>query len=89
MAMHFSWYKQNLGDKLQLFSTIHYKYDRNATFYHEFKDNPRFSVQNGPKKNHLRISDVQLSDSGTYYCGNAYTNRVEFGKGVILIVEGT
>uniref|UniRef100_A0A8K9WTL9 Ig-like domain-containing protein n=1 Tax=Oncorhynchus mykiss TaxID=8022 RepID=A0A8K9WTL9_ONCMY len=89
MAMHFSWYKQNLGDKLQLFSTVHYKYDRNATFYHEFKDNSRFSVQNGPKKNHLRISDMQLSDSGTYYCGNAYTNRVEFGKGVILIVEGT
>ncbi|XP_064787633.1 signal-regulatory protein beta-1-like isoform X2 [Oncorhynchus masou masou] len=89
MAMHFSWYKQNLGDKLQLFSTIHYKYDRNATFYHEFKDNPRFSVQNGPKKNHLRISDMQLSDSGTYYCGNAYINRVEFGKGVILIVEGS
>uniref|UniRef100_A0A8C8LRE4 Ig-like domain-containing protein n=1 Tax=Oncorhynchus tshawytscha TaxID=74940 RepID=A0A8C8LRE4_ONCTS len=89
MAMHFSWYKQNLGDKLQLFSTIHYKYDRNATFYHEFKDNPRFSVQNGPKRNHLRISDMQLSDSGTYYCGNAYTNRVEFGKGVILIVEGS
>uniref|UniRef100_A0A8C8GEL7 Ig-like domain-containing protein n=1 Tax=Oncorhynchus tshawytscha TaxID=74940 RepID=A0A8C8GEL7_ONCTS len=88
MAMHFSWYKQNLGDKLQLFSTIHYKYDRNATFYHEFKDNPRFSVQNGPKRNHLRISDMQLSDSGTYYCGNAYTNRVEFGKGVILIIYG-
>uniref|UniRef100_A0A673VWB2 Uncharacterized LOC115194329 n=1 Tax=Salmo trutta TaxID=8032 RepID=A0A673VWB2_SALTR len=89
MAMHFSWYKQTLGDKLQLFSTVHYKYDRNATFYYEFKDNPRFSVENGPKKNHLRISDMQLSDSGTYYCGNAYTNRVEFGKGAILIVEGS
>uniref|UniRef100_A0A673VUZ6 Uncharacterized LOC115194329 n=1 Tax=Salmo trutta TaxID=8032 RepID=A0A673VUZ6_SALTR len=85
MAMHFSWYKQTLGDKLQLFSTVHYKYDRNATFYYEFKDNPRFSVENGPKKNHLRISDMQLSDSGTYYCGNAYTNRVEFGKGFTFL----
>uniref|UniRef100_A0A4W5JK55 Novel immune-type receptor 12 n=1 Tax=Hucho hucho TaxID=62062 RepID=A0A4W5JK55_9TELE len=89
MAMHFSWYKQTFGGKLQLFSTVHYKFDRNATFYYEFKDNPRFSVENGPKKNHLRISDMQLSDSGTYYCGNAYTNRVEFGKGAILIVEGS
>ncbi|KAJ8008349.1 hypothetical protein DPEC_G00103910 [Dallia pectoralis] len=37
MAMHFSWYKQTLGKNPQLISTI-YKYDENASFYHEFKD---------------------------------------------------
>ncbi|KAM9406481.1 uncharacterized protein ACWYII_026948 [Salvelinus alpinus] len=88
MDMHFSWYKQPLGDKLQLFSTV-YKFDRNATFYHQFKDNPRFSVENGQEKNHLRISDMQISDSGTYYCGSAYGNKVEFGEGAILIVKGS
>ncbi|CAB1351635.1 unnamed protein product, partial [Coregonus sp. 'balchen'] len=63
--------------------------DRKATFYHEFKDNPRFSVENGQENNHLRISDMQLSDSGTYYCGSAYGNKVEFGEGAILIVKGS
>ncbi|XP_014011540.1 uncharacterized protein isoform X1 [Salmo salar] len=88
MAVLFSWYKQTLGDKLQLFSTVN-KYDRNAIFYHEFKDNPRFSVENGQEKNHLRISDMQLSDSGTYYCGSSYSNKMEFGEGAILIVKAS
>uniref|UniRef100_A0A4W5JN01 Ig-like domain-containing protein n=1 Tax=Hucho hucho TaxID=62062 RepID=A0A4W5JN01_9TELE len=46
----------------------------NATFNDEFKD-------------HVRISDMQLSDSGTYYCGSSYSNKMEFGEGAILIVE--
>uniref|UniRef100_A0A8C7LVA3 Ig-like domain-containing protein n=1 Tax=Oncorhynchus mykiss TaxID=8022 RepID=A0A8C7LVA3_ONCMY len=64
----FSWYKQTFGNIPQLISTI-YKYDRNATFYQEFKNYPRFSVEGGQGKNHLMIADVELSDSGTYYCG--------------------
>uniref|UniRef100_A0A674EEJ3 Uncharacterized LOC115194322 n=1 Tax=Salmo trutta TaxID=8032 RepID=A0A674EEJ3_SALTR len=84
MGIMFSWYKQSLGNIPQLISTI-YKYDRNATFYHEFKDNPRFSVEGGQGKNHLMIADVELSDSGTYYCGSAYGINVEFGQGMKLV----
>uniref|UniRef100_A0A4W5JM96 Ig-like domain-containing protein n=1 Tax=Hucho hucho TaxID=62062 RepID=A0A4W5JM96_9TELE len=87
MGFMFSWYKQTFGNIPQLISTI-YKLNRNATFYHEFKDNPRFSVEGGQGKNHLMIADVELSDSGTYYCGSAYGIKMEFEKGVILIIKG-
>uniref|UniRef100_A0A8C7CTA2 Ig-like domain-containing protein n=1 Tax=Oncorhynchus kisutch TaxID=8019 RepID=A0A8C7CTA2_ONCKI len=87
MAMHFSWYKQPFREKPNLISTI-YKYDKYATFYHEFKDNPRFSVQSSNGVNHLSISDIKGSDSATYYCGSAHSNVVEFGKGTILNVKG-
>uniref|UniRef100_A0A8C7JJC9 Ig-like domain-containing protein n=1 Tax=Oncorhynchus kisutch TaxID=8019 RepID=A0A8C7JJC9_ONCKI len=78
VGIMFSWYKQCFGNIPQLISTI-YKYARNATFYHEFKNNPRFSVE----------GDVELSDTGTYYCGSAFGNNVEFGQGVILIIKGS
>uniref|UniRef100_A0A8C8BT51 Ig-like domain-containing protein n=1 Tax=Oncorhynchus tshawytscha TaxID=74940 RepID=A0A8C8BT51_ONCTS len=86
MGIMFSFYKQTFGNVPQLISTI-YKYGGNATFYHEFKGNPRFSVEGGQGKNNLMITNVEPSDSGTYYCGSAYGYKVEFGQGVILIIK--
>ncbi|XP_055757057.1 uncharacterized protein LOC129835442 [Salvelinus fontinalis] len=82
----FSFYKQTFGNIPQLISTI-YKHGRNATFYHEFKDIPRFSVEGGQGKNDLMITDVELSDLGTYYCGSDYGYKSEFVHGVTLIIK--
>uniref|UniRef100_A0A4W5JLW0 Immunoglobulin domain-containing protein n=1 Tax=Hucho hucho TaxID=62062 RepID=A0A4W5JLW0_9TELE len=58
-------------------------------FYQEFKDNPYFSVQSGKGIDHQRISDMQLSDSATYYCANVYNSMVHFEDGAVLIVKST
>uniref|UniRef100_A0A8C7JGN8 Ig-like domain-containing protein n=1 Tax=Oncorhynchus kisutch TaxID=8019 RepID=A0A8C7JGN8_ONCKI len=88
MAMHFSWYKQPLGEKPQVISTV-YRYDEAPTFYHEFKGNPRYSVQSGQGINHLSISDINSLDSALYYCGSAHSNVLEFGKETFLNIKGS
>ena len=85
--MHFSWYKHKLGQKPELISTI-YKYDVKATFYGEFRNNTRFKMVNGKGITHMVITDLRLSDSGTYFCGSAHSNVVEFGEGTQLVVRG-
>uniref|UniRef100_A0A671LV97 Uncharacterized LOC107675589 n=1 Tax=Sinocyclocheilus anshuiensis TaxID=1608454 RepID=A0A671LV97_9TELE len=87
MAMHFSWYKHELGKNPRLISTI-YKYDNKARFYHNFENSSRFFVQNDKGVHRLVIRNIQLSDSATYYCGSAYSNVMEFVEGTELIVEG-
>ncbi|XP_046905206.1 uncharacterized protein LOC124487155 [Hypomesus transpacificus] len=88
MAMHFSWYRQTLGDKPQLVSTM-YKYEQKARLHNEFEDNPRFSVQCNDGTNHLTISDVQPSDTAMYFCGSAHSNVVVFVDNVFLNVKGS
>ncbi|XP_052004890.1 uncharacterized protein LOC127659215 [Xyrauchen texanus] len=87
MTMHFSWYKHEPGQNPRLISTI-YKYDQIDRFYHNFKNNSRFSVMNENGEHQLVISNLQSSDSATYYCGSTYSNVMEFVHGTKLIVEG-
>ncbi|XP_029382116.1 uncharacterized protein LOC115058766 [Echeneis naucrates] len=86
VSMHFSWYRQTLGNSPELLSTF-YKYDEPSKVLH-WLENSRFSVVRMEGRNHLRISDVQLSDSATYLCGSSHSNMVEFGEGVFLSVRG-
>ncbi|XP_071334032.1 uncharacterized protein [Trachinotus anak] len=82
------WYKQTPGQKPKLISTF-YVYDTKITFYHEFKDNPRFTLDTENGKNHLTIKDLKISDSATYYCASSYTFVLKFAEGTIVSVKGS
>uniref|UniRef100_A0A3P8TJT3 Ig-like domain-containing protein n=1 Tax=Amphiprion percula TaxID=161767 RepID=A0A3P8TJT3_AMPPE len=84
----FYWYKQIPGQKLRLISMFH-KYETEATFYDEFKSNPRFSLDTEKGKNHLMITDVHTSDTATYYCAGSYSYTFELAEGTTLNVKGS
>ncbi|XP_042258275.1 immunoglobulin kappa light chain-like [Thunnus maccoyii] len=86
VAARLYWYKQTLGQKPRLIS-IFYKYETSGTFHDEFKNNPRFTLDTKNGKNDLVISDLQISDSATYYCASSYTFILEFEEGTIVNVK--
>ncbi|XP_059210622.1 uncharacterized protein LOC131989424 isoform X2 [Centropristis striata] len=81
------WYKQSLGEKPRLISTL-YAFSRNGTFFDEFKNNPRFALDTETGNNHLKISDLRTSDSATYYCAKR-TITIEFLVGTLVSVKGS
>ncbi|XP_008285410.1 uncharacterized protein LOC103361173 isoform X3 [Stegastes partitus] len=87
-ATRFYWYKQSLRQRLRLISMF-YKFDKEATFYDNFKSNPRFTVDTEKGNNHLKITDLRTSDSATYYCASSYSFLLEFAEGTIVNVKGS
>uniref|UniRef100_A0A667ZTG0 Uncharacterized LOC115376298 n=1 Tax=Myripristis murdjan TaxID=586833 RepID=A0A667ZTG0_9TELE len=88
VAAKFLWYKQTLGQKPLLMSSF-YKYDENAIFYEEFKNDTRFKLEAETNWNQLKISELQHSDSATYFCVSSYLYNLKFGDGVTLSVQGS
>ncbi|XP_023201561.1 V-set and immunoglobulin domain-containing protein 1-like [Xiphophorus maculatus] len=82
------WYKLTLRQKPQLISTV-FKYDPNGTFHREFKDNPRFTLDTKGNLNNLKITNLQPSDSATYYCVTGHSFKTEFDGGTVIHVEGS
>ncbi|XP_014880689.1 uncharacterized protein LOC106942029 [Poecilia latipinna] len=82
----FYWYKQTLVQKPQRMSEF-YRHKRNGSLIGEFRDDPRFELETGKNKNHLRISNVQMSDSATYYCAGIDTYLYKFLEGITVHVK--
>ncbi|XP_042258211.1 immunoglobulin kappa light chain-like isoform X1 [Thunnus maccoyii] len=82
------WYKQTLGQRPRIISTF-YTFDRNGTFYNEFNNNPRFTLDTENSKNYLKITDLHISDSATYYCVSSYLYTLEFSENIIVSVKGS
>uniref|UniRef100_A0A3P9KWF3 Ig-like domain-containing protein n=1 Tax=Oryzias latipes TaxID=8090 RepID=A0A3P9KWF3_ORYLA len=61
------WYKQPLGLKPQLMSE-YLDIKRNLFFIDAFKNDPRLKLETDKDKHHLKISNLKMSDSATYYC---------------------
>ncbi|XP_053199357.1 uncharacterized protein LOC128383799 [Scomber japonicus] len=88
VPVKYYWFKQTLGQKPRLISFF-YVFDNNYTCYNEFKNNPRFTLETENSKNHLTITDLQISDSATYYCVGSYFNNLEFLEVTTLNVKGS
>uniref|UniRef100_UPI0037E82A71 uncharacterized protein n=1 Tax=Semicossyphus pulcher TaxID=241346 RepID=UPI0037E82A71 len=82
------WYKQSLGQELKLISTL-YKYGNNDNSFHDEFNNRRFSLDTENGKNHLKISDLRMSDSATYYCIRCYFCSIEILETIIVDVKGS
>nr|XP_046236415.1 immunoglobulin kappa light chain-like [Scatophagus argus] len=83
----FYWYKQTAGLNPKLVSSF-YSYNANSTLHDEFK-NPRFSVDSEKHKYQLKISDLRISDSGTYYCIGSNLYALEFCEGRTVTIKGS
>ncbi|KAI4808213.1 hypothetical protein KUCAC02_000278 [Chaenocephalus aceratus] len=82
------WYKQTLGQKLRLISSV-YLYDARHTFYDEFNNKSRFTLDRGNSTNQLTISNVHISDSATYYCAIFSKFVFDFAEGSFIDVKGS
>ncbi|XP_034712713.1 uncharacterized protein LOC117934807 [Etheostoma cragini] len=87
-AAMFFWYKQSLGQKPRLISTF-YKHEKNGTFVDEFKNDLRFTLESKNGKYDLTISELRISDSGTYYCVSIYAYEFQFVMGTTVDVKGS
>ncbi|XP_029688161.1 uncharacterized protein [Takifugu rubripes] len=83
-----SWFKETLGEK-PILICMYWILSEDWTFVNDFKTNPRFQLHPGNKGANLTISDLELSDSATYYCVNQYLSVFDFTEGYKVIVEGS
>ncbi|KAF5907136.1 putative immune-type receptor 4 precursor [Clarias magur] len=79
------WFRQKLGEKPYVIGTSYQQ--QPAKFYNEFEGNDRFDAKIGPYAFNLSISNIEVSDSATYYCAVTFLYDISFGQGTVLIVK--
>ncbi|XP_060951855.1 uncharacterized protein LOC133028842 [Limanda limanda] len=82
------WYKQTLGQKPRIISKT-YRLLKDIWLRNDVMDNRHFTVESNYFVSHLNISDLQLSDSATYYCLQLNSSVFEFMEGVTVSVKGS
>ncbi|XP_064181759.1 CXADR-like membrane protein isoform X2 [Anguilla rostrata] len=80
-----SWFKQPLGLKPQLI-VVHIYYQSDPTFFNEFKNSKRLSAKAAMGSFNLTVSQMEPSDSATYYCTVRLYSEISFGNGTTLMV---
>ncbi|XP_036066645.1 uncharacterized protein LOC112139548 [Oryzias melastigma] len=83
-----AWYKQIMGKKLQLISKM-FRYQQNKIFFHKLNTNSHFNVESEKQKYHLKILDLQESDSATYHCAFSFHTSLDFIKVITVNVKGS
>lgn len=85
----FYWYKQTLGMQPRLISS-YYKYKQNSTLHNEFQNDARIvCVVTGKGEITLTITDLQTSDSASYYCAGSDMLTLKFFGGATVSVRGS
>uniref|UniRef100_A0A3P9JKI6 Ig-like domain-containing protein n=1 Tax=Oryzias latipes TaxID=8090 RepID=A0A3P9JKI6_ORYLA len=80
------WYKQSFGQKPKLMSTF-YGHTTKETFSDEFESNSRFKLERENQNPHLKISNLQFSDSATYHCISSDSYSLTFLESFRVFVK--
>uniref|UniRef100_A0A3B1JCB9 Ig-like domain-containing protein n=1 Tax=Astyanax mexicanus TaxID=7994 RepID=A0A3B1JCB9_ASTMX len=80
-----AWMKQKLGEKPLLIATSYQR--QPAAFYNDFDTDGRFKMLIAAEHFNLSISNIEPSDSATYYCASLFIYEISFGNGTYLLVK--
>ncbi|XP_064181765.1 immunoglobulin superfamily member 3-like [Anguilla rostrata] len=81
----YGWLKQPLGQKPEQLAKI-LNSEPKVIFLNEFKNSKRLSAKAANGSFNLTVSQVEPSDSATYYCTLMLFNEISFGNGTTLMV---
>ncbi|XP_061525527.1 uncharacterized protein LOC133398014 isoform X4 [Phycodurus eques] len=86
-AKFLSWYKQVAGDTPQIVTSFYSYVEISHRTQITADVSKRMAVDSGENFLHLHISNVRLSDTAMYYCGQSVLNVMIFDRGIFLLVR--